>query len=858
MTKGARMPWDRWSSVVADWARETGRLLGTESELPILIADGDGPGTPRGMSPEEESLVWVLRQLVRRCERDRLLAAGGVPDDPRESPLETAGWQSLMHRMRRASRRSSLVRDASVRGEELVAGVELASLVGNVGRPIDVARSCAHGFESLMACWNQTVRRRFGMYFTPQPLVDYVVRGVDTVLRDVFAVPDGLASGGSPWRIIDPACGSGAFLLGVVDYVLRTGGGAAAADRSGLKNHWLAERLIGMDVLPACGLAVELLVGHALACPWSACCASPLEEVELSRATVMGDVSDRDLPRLRTSEGGSGVLPIIIGNPPWANFGRRNQGAWISQQLREYKLGLGEKKLNLDDDFVKFLRWAQYWIEQAGRGVVAMVTSNTYLAGLTHRRMRASLARTFDQIHILNLHGSLKRRQPTPTGRRDENVFPIRQGVCVGIFVNSGGAARPAGGRVSYGELWGSRDEKLRSLARADVADGSWTRFEPAGEVCSFVPRRDCSCGPYRDWPRLDEVFPRCVSGIQTKRDSLFVGFTRREVATRLCDFLRQAARGTLGDDVPHWLRVRAARVEFDASKIRPYMVAPWDTRWVYFEPKLLGRARHAAMENWDVARGMLVFVRQSNNAGQYDHFLVTNVLVSDRVFFNEHGTPFVAPLWLCDNGTRVPNLDPAVIQHVANQLGIPCRDGGDGLPSDFGSEDLFGWIYAIVHSSDYRSRFDEVLRVDFPRIPLPRERDAFAALAKLGRSLRELHLSVAAPVGADSAHASGAAGWDVEAEDRCPVANGCPRRTATGEVAIGSERVWPGPVDSAEWDFRIGGYRVLERWLKQRRTRGLTGEDHARFMRMANAARETRRCVERIDAWSARVLDNM
>ena len=525
---------------MAEWIRDTGLVLHGANRYGELLDGECGTRASHAMSPDEEALTWAFGMLLRTArphgQESRFRFRGirtGIP-------VWGGMSRRLLDRMGWAAERSAPVRESLDRMQSLLATADMSSLLDVVSDPRETGFALAQGFETLLARWNRSLRRRLGVYFTPRPLAEYIVRGVDTLLREELSVGDGLATADTPLTIIDPACGSGVFLLSVVEHVRRTVGLAGTPRRSNQVRQSLADQLIGMDVMPACCVAVELLMERTLATDWSACCGSPLEQVEFSRSlfthgtSLEGRPADSNPQRKRSSarsqppRSDPSCIPVVIGNPPYGSFGRRNRGSWIREQLRDYKSGLDEKKLNLDDDFVKFLRWAQFWIEQAGRGVLAMVTSNTYLSGLTHRRMRASLAGTFDRIHILDLHGSLKKRERTPAGAADQNVFPIQQGVCVGLFVKSGRDRRNLGGKIYHGELWGTRDEKLAMLAEASIDDWPWTPLEPGEAMHYFVPRADADPGPYRRWPRLDQIFRHYVSGIQTKRDSLFVALPRR------------------------------------------------------------------------------------------------------------------------------------------------------------------------------------------------------------------------------------------------------------------------------------------------------------------------------------------
>ncbi len=751
-----------------------------------LEADGQPAGGQTG-------LLWAFAMLASR---------GGQAG---RGPVRGGRLSDLCAEIDRACTRSEGVRQA-------VAELEALCVPGNIERLLQAAPGSAEGdfrwaylLEALWAASDARRRRRHGGYFTPCEIVRFIVRSVDQLLRDELDLAGGLTCEDPLPAVVDPACGSGAFLLGVAHHVreMCTAAGGAPCWRH-MAQDILPGRLAGIDIMPACCGATEILLESLLATRWSAHCGNILDDVDFARTLF------------------AGRLPVILGNPPYANFGRLNRGGWILEQLAAYKTGLGEKKHNLDDDFIKFLRWAQYWIDRAGCGILAMITNNTYLSGLTHRQMRASLAMTFDRIYLLDLHGDARKRERTPAGDADENVFDIQKGVAIGVFLKRRSGRLWAEGRVRHADLWGTRSEKLRQLERIDLAQLPglpWPLPEP---FFFFVPRQDADQDAYLRWPRLDQVFLQHVSGVQTKCDRLFVGFTREEVARRMHACLGDAARGCFAADLPAWLRRRLPGVPFDARHIRPYMVAPWDVRWIYYDPRLLGRARERVMRQLDGQNTALVFMRQATGPEPYDHFLATRVLVSDRVFYSAHGAPFVAPLFVTESDGRSSNLTPSFREELQRRLGVRWNDEPSIAPagSSVGSVDVFHWLYAVVHSPRYRRRYHRLLSIDFPRIPWPDDLRAFHALARIGEVLADAHCRVASADGPPGPHA--VAGGSPDA----------PARLADKEIR----------------QFRIGGYAVVHRWLQQRRTRTLNEEDQRHLQRVVDTIQTTIRQLPAID----------
>ena len=699
---------------------------------------------------------------------------------------------------------AELLRTALHRLEENDAGAAAARLRALIessdGQPFRDRRSTgARGvaevgwlFEAFLHEYDRGMRRKRGVFFTPQEVVSYIVRSVVTILRATFANAPRI-------HVIDPACGCGIFLAEWIEQF-------RCLDRRQFPGTDCAQ-LIGFEVIPSTWLVSQLLLCPT-ASPIEIHLANPLDEGERWQEEMIGTAD-------------SPALPIIIGNPPYANFGRLNRSPWIRELLGDYKTDLDERKVNLDDDFIKFLRWGQHWIDRAGQGILAMITSNTYLRGLTHRRMRESLWGTFDDLYVLDLHGSTRRGDAASNSHRDENVFAIKTGVAIGVFVKRGRirlgdrddtaviraqhsghttiptltAPKP---HFRFAEYVGSRTTKLAQLAAHTMETTPWTLLVPQAPAYLFAPAPGQLGAGYESFWPLDRIFREFISGVQTKNDAQFVGFTRDELATKVQQYLHPG--------------------QFDPDLIRPYLVAPFDQRWIYYDPRLLGRARHSVMRHMLRPNVGLVFMRQSTNAGAYDHFLAVDGLVSDRVFFSRHGAPFLAPLWLwggqekggreagsstvrsTEDQVRIANFSDDFIAALAQR--IPT--------SESTAPDIFHFLYAVAHSIDYRQTYAQQLRVAFPRLPLPRDMEEFRSLADIGRQLVELHL-------------------------------------APGSTSAGRTKYTASSPQPETQEATIGGYPVLRRWKKQRKNRQLTAAEQQYFVDVAQALQQTQTLMREI-----------
>ena len=643
-------------------------------------------------------------------------------------------------------------------------------------------------FERFLAGCEPGLRARRGVYATPGALVGYLVRSVRRLVEERFA--------GEAVTVVDPACGTGLFLH-------------AALEAMGGRRM----RLVGVEVIPELLEAARATLG---------------ERAELRLGSVLeGEAAAKGL--------GDGV-PVVVGNPPWANTGRANRGRWIRGLVADWRPE-GERKWN-PDDFMKFLRWAQWLVERRGAGVVAMVTPNTWLDAVTHRRMRQSLAEAFDALWLLDLHGNARRRERCPDGSPDENVFGVQQGVALGVFVRS---LRRGGPRaVRHGDLWGSRERKLAWLEGHDVASTSWRKVKGRSEKCRFVPRAAAGAlrAEYERGWRLTDIFAVWGNGLKTDRDRLFIDFDREALAERMRRFfsaegLSAGFRETyrVEDSSSYALLARRARTAFDAACIRPCLYRPFDVRWVYYQPGLTSRP------GWRVMRHLLagpnralLSSRMVYGAAPWRDAFVTQTLSEFGVMAARPGNSAPAfPLWAYprEGGRREPNLQPAFLAALRERVGSAATP-----------EDAFGYLYAVLHASTYRERYQALLKMDYARVPLTSDRERFVELARIGGGLVRLHLLAEKP-SAEGLRFRGRGDRVVGTVRYDPGAG----RVTVNAAGAGFEGVPP-----EVWGYHVGGYPVCRKWLKDRRGRRLSRDAVRAYRRVVAAVGATLRLTAAID----------
>jgi predicted helicase len=633
---------------------------------------------------------------------------------------------------------------------------------------------------------------------TPAPLVSWVVRSVHALLRSRFGRPAGLAD--RDVRLLDPAAGPMNFVQ--------------EACRVALEEHRRLHGERGLRALVWGHLLVHFLGFERLAVPchfgrWRL--ARFFEEQGLPLAEserISLFLTDAlDAPAWQTPppawREGETRLPVLIGNPPWCGHSRQ-RSAWIRKLLHGYRLPdgreekgyfqvdgrpLGERNPKwLQDDYVKFLRVAQWQIDQAGRGIAAYVVSHTGLDAPTFRGLRRSLLGTFDEIYALDLHGSGRRRETAPDGGPDESVFEgVAQGAAVLLLVKKPGLPR----RVLRANLYGPRKAKLDALGQGSFETVSWQEIHPAAPCYLFVAEDRRREEAYRRGVPLTEIFPVRSTGVVTGRDALFVGFSRQEIEERIDGLEEDGVLAALREE-PAW-----------RQRLTPFLVRPFDLRWLLYVPRLLARPRQAVMEPFLRRRNLgLIVPRQSK---EEPGALVTRWIAGHKVV-SAHDVSSLFPLYLDPQGSRIANLSPGFQLRLAECYGE--------APSP---EAILGYVYAVLYSRPYRDHFREFLRRDFPRIPFPRCREVFDQAAELGTELIGLHLL----------------------EDE--------RLEASAARAAESGPLLTLEVDPRIWGYCVGGYRVLQCWSLARDGRNLTRSEICRYHRAAEALRLTLEIQERL-----------
>ncbi len=739
-----------------------------------------------------------------------------------------------------------------------------------------------HFYETFLAAYDPRRRVDRGVYYTPQPVISYIVRSVDALLKTALKKQDGLADNDT--LILDPATGTGGFLMAVLNHirqhVIETDGAAAWAP---YVNTSLVPRLFGFELLVAPYTIAHLNLSRFLqAHGWTP---SEAERLHIYLTNTLEAPVEREghiFAEFLTDEANAAVsvkrdlpLLVIVGNPPYpensANPSRSRHGefTFIGRLIEDYKeidgSPIGEKNYKvLQGDYVKFIRWAQWRIAQNGEGLIGYIVSHSFLDGPSFRGMRHNLINSFNAIYLLNLHGNSRKTETVPDGQSNENVFDIQQGVTILLCVKE--RHNPAPANIYYADVWGTRDEKHRVLSATDVLNTQWEELHSTSPHYLFVPQCTEHKAEYEAGWEMSDIFLEHSVGFVTSRDKLTIHRTEEAVRQTVADFASLSEtearlKYQLKKDSRDW-KVRSAQADLRAhcdtedkhSEIRYFpkdayiaraYYRPFDTRSTYYTGQSRGFHSTPAskmMHHLRAGQNLALCVCHGVKSPVWQHVLITDCIAEKSCVSNKSETAsHVFPLYLYPHPEelelareRALNLTPAFLKTLAEKLGVP-RTAQFGLPEGISPEDILAYIYAVLHSPAYRERYAEFLRYDFPRIPLPTDMTQFQKLAGLGHILIDAHLG-------RREHPSTTSRFEGEGD------------SVVARVQYREGRVWINQtqsfseVPSAVWAFEIGSYQVCEKWLRDRRGEALTHADIRQYRQVLASVAETLRVMQAIE----------
>lgn len=789
---------------------------------------------------------------------------------------------------------------------ELLRNADMKAVLADFDRKNPDEDPVIHFYELFLKEYDAAQKVKRGVFYTPRPVVGFIVRSVDEVLRTEFGLEDGLASTAT-WgeviaaskgkegaavtlpegakesdpfvRILDPATGTGTFLVECVDLIHKTmvakwkAAGKRAPEIKTLWNAYvpahLLPRLTGFELMMAPYAIAHVKLGLKLADTGYTFGSDARAQIYLTNALEPAQDLDMQLAFMSEALAHEAKaantaketrFTVVLGNPPYNGYSANN-GKWIDGLMDAYKVNVrdDERQIQrLSNDYVKFFRIAQWVINCSGTGVSTYIVDSGFLDGLLFRDMRQSLLADYDSLSIVDLHGESV-RGAHDRDRTDENVFEITQPNCVILSVMHGSRALP-----SYVSIRGPQSDKYARLNQNTVRALAGEPLNPRPSAFLLNPREVKL--DFEDWPSLPTLLgtgnekkdrdSRYGTGIKSRHDHFAIGWDPNDSVERILQIAnRNESDAKLKQDLglcstAHFsigaARARAASGDLKTA-VRSVSYRPFDMRSAVYlrqficEPKASTMKHQIGLDN--IA---LCFLRKNRRETGSDAMVGKGLIAKDYV--SDLDDALVWSLWLAPEGTEtrtLPNIAPAFTARVAALTGLTYDDCVEGpkqgtlggiLPKkaeqtamfapawrergepgkSFGPRDLFDYIYAVLHSPAYRARYADYLKSDFARIPLPGSRALFEALVPIGTELVALHL-----LDADALLIlKDPKGIRLAGSGEARLAHKPEYNAKLGRVTINATR-WFESVPQVAWDFHVGGYQPAQKWLKDRAAKG-------------------------------------
>ncbi len=861
----------------------------------------------------------------------------------------------------------------------------VAEILKNYGKSTKTEEPIIHFYETFLSEYDPNLRKSRGVWYTPAPVVDFIVRAVDDILKDEFDLPEGLADTSKTKtkveikgkkieqevhkvQILDPATGTGTFLAEVIKHIHKNFERQQGIWSDYVETH-LLPRLNGFELLMAsyamAHLQLDLLLTQTGYKPtnnqrFRVYLTNSLEESHADTTTLFANWLSNEANEANQIKRDTPVM-CVIGNPPYSGESQ-NKGQWIMNLMEDYKkepegkIKLQERNPKwINDDYVKFLRFGQYFIEKNGSGVLAFINPHGFLDNPTFRGMRWNLLKTYDKIYTIDLHGNSKKKETAFDGSVDENVFDIMQGVSINIFVKTGKKKVGELAQVFHHDLYGKRQTKYDFLNENSLKTVPYKKIPNIAPNYFFTPKNFEEQKNYDVGFGVNELFTLNSAGIVTARDKFTIHHSKKELENTLDKFLAiddEIARMkfNLGNDVRDW-QVNFARKDLQKNYLNKnnftkITYRPFDDRWTFYTGKDCGficRPRTKVMQHFLKGENIGLVFKLGNAELKSVSAMVTDKITDFRSWSRSgmQGGDYVAPLYIYpetkksakelspekrkviqnnleirlkqakehykqirvffyktvlpfyknitdpdnaqnklfeenktifeeakttvenieehlrnlnkpvelslldiqENQTRKPNLNPEIVKKISQNVGLIFTNEKETKENTFAPIDILDYIYAILHSPTYREKYQEFLKIDFPRVPYPKDKNIFWELVKLGGEIREIHV-LESPKLANYNTQYPINGNNIVGKIRYENMNS---PAFQGRVYINDTQYFENIPQNA-WTFYIGGYQPAQKWLKDRKDRNLEFEDILHYQKIITALIETENLMNEID----------
>ena len=778
-------------------------------------------------------------------------------------------------------------------------------MLKSYGKSTKMEDPIIHFYEDFLSEYDPKLRKARGVWYTPQPVVNFIVRAVDDILKTEFDMPQGLADTSKTKikinqqgkqigqevhkvQILDPATGTGTFLAEVVKHIHKKFEGQQGIWSNYVETH-LLPRLNGFELLMAsyamAHLKLDLLLTETGYKPttnqrFRVYLTNSLEESHPDTGTLFANWLSTEANEANHIKRDTPVM-CIIGNPPYSGISSNN-GEWISKLIEDYKyvdgVHFNERKHWLNDDYVKFLRYGQHFIEKNGSGVLAFINPHGFLDNPTFRGMRWHLLKTYDKIYTIDLHGNSKKKEVCPDGSADQNVFDIMQGVSINIFIKTGKKKANELGKVFHFDLYGKREMKYDFLSENSLKSVEFQELQPEKPNLFFVPKSNKGINEYESGFKIDALFQIYGLPLMSGRDKFTISESPsllrkiyNDAITKDEDYIISSYQ--TGTDTSNWTLQKAISELKSINNIDDFIIKLnyrlFDLKFTIYTGKSSGfHSRPQNRVNGHLKYENLGLLIPKQLAGdEFYHVFLTKYISDFCVITNKtKEANYLFPLYLYPDEKnkdlyavgqeKTPNLNAENVKQIAEKIGLTFTNEKETTKNTFAPIDILDYIYAVLHSPTYREKYKEFLKIDFPRVPYPKDKETFWQLVKLGGELRQIHLLESStvdnfitqyPEDGDNVvrkirfipYAYGEALMDENGEINYP--------DYLGAVFINDTQFFAN-VPTSAWEFYIGGYQPAQKWLKDRKDRKLEFDDILHYQKIIVALTETDRLMQKIN----------
>ncbi|HEG8258360.1 TPA: N-6 DNA methylase, partial [Campylobacter jejuni] len=725
-----------------------------------------------------------------------------------------------------------------------------------------------HFYETFLASYDPKLREVRGVYYTPAPVVIFIINAIDEILKQDFNHKKGLSEAlDKNITLLDFATGTGTFLLEAFRKALEP----ISKNSVNYNPKVLIDKFCGFEFLIAPYTIAHLKISQSFKEEFN----SPLNDDESLKIALTNTLYSKSISKEQNDQNTLFTLIdltkefkkaqkikeeqilIITGNPPYSgassnkglyedeikiSYGlepskanlNNEQKKWISSYFKEkskqntstfkaiyekHKLENEKNSKVMLDDYVKFIRFAQSKIDSQESGIFAFISNNSFLDNPTFRGMRYSLMQSFDKIYILNLHGDTRKKEKAPDGSKDDNVFDIMQGVSINIFIKQNSKAKNT--NIYYHDLYGKRKDKYEFLYENDLNSIKWTLVKNNEPFYLFLPQNNDLLEEYNKGISVKDIFMLSSVGIASSKDAILISTNNKKLEQQVYNFYN----------------------EFDKKYIKEIAYKPFDTQKIYYDIKKVERPRIDIMEHFLGYENIGLIYDRGTNLKE-----ISNLFISSKVI-DKHlvgANSYVSPLYLYPT-TRSkkflkkenPNFNEENFTSKIENFKESFRTFIDELYKEkFSPEDILGYIYAVLFHKIYREKYLDFLKIDFPKIPFTKDKNTFKNLSKLGLKLVNLHL-----LKNDELDFNVGEALFKDIKNKNFKIQKIKYNKDVKELFI-NESLYFNKVSPEIYEFKIGGYAVLDKYLKSHKEEDI---DHKHFTLIIQTLDETLKIQDEI-----------